>query len=391
MQDNRSLEFFYLHNSLKTLGEVCAGSFFLAYFYKQGFTFLDLALTMAGVFALRFTLRKLLLPLMERTDLRNGLIIGTLLFPFRYLAAFPVHTFGAWLFVFIFSFALAESIYFTYYHAYWVSVMGRTGGAANFGTREALAQVVQVLGSVVSGYLLATHGALLSFGAGALFALFSCIPLFALPKQPPAHKDERPEPRAESIARLRGILIAEGFFSAGMGIMWPIVLFTAADSDFLGFGVLLAIAALLYALGDYLLGKHFDAIPKHWLAATGALLMFVDLTGRAIFGVTPEAIIGFNVLASIASVAYYMAHSQMSYGCIRESGYPLKAAWHHETSWDIGAVAGLLIAAGIIALGISPRVTLIMCAFGALGAGWFMFRYYRPAAVLKESAASITA
>src|ERR1035437_10305751 len=383
MQNHRSLHFFYLHNSLRTLAEVCAGSFFLPYFYNQGFTFLQLALIMAGVFALRFLLRRLLLPLMERIDLKYGLILGTIIFPFRYLAAFPVHGVGTWLFVFMFFFALAESIYFTYYHAYWTGIMSTTRGAANFGTREALVQVMQVLGSVASGYLLATHGPLISFGIGALFAAFSCIPLFSLPDSPPFEATNRPKPNAQSIARLHTILVAEGLFSAGMGLMWPIVLFTAADSQFLNFGILLAIAALLYALGDYLLGKHFDAIPKHWLAATGAMLMFVDLAGRALFAVSAPTIIAFNVLASIASVAYYMAHSQMSYGCIQESGYPLRAAWHHESSWDVGAIAGLLLAAGIIATGASPRLTLIVTAFGALGAGWFMFHYYRPVTVAK--------
>src|SRR5258708_3278440 len=95
--DNGSINRLYLHSGLQSFAFNGGAVFSYVYLLKAGIANYLVFFTIAVVILSRLALRRLLLPIVHRIGLRNGLVLGTLIDASSFLLLGQVHGPGAWL------------------------------------------------------------------------------------------------------------------------------------------------------------------------------------------------------------------------------------------------------------------------------------------------------
>ncbi len=106
----------------------------------------------------RFAIRPMVPALAARFGMKPLVIAGTLVGACQYFFLARVDGVGPWLFALIVVSAIGDTLYWTTYHAYFASLGDDEHRGHQVSAREAIAQVVGVIGPLVTGWALTVYG-----------------------------------------------------------------------------------------------------------------------------------------------------------------------------------------------------------------------------------------
>ncbi|GAA0597656.1 hypothetical protein GCM10009416_39870 [Craurococcus roseus] len=354
---------FTAHFALHQAATALAGAFIGAYLLRSGLTLPAALLVYAGLYAARVGVRAAVLPLVRRVGYRGAMALGAglgvLQFPPLLLAENP-----AWLVVWVATVSFAEATYWPVFHAA-AATLGEEGQRGReIAERQVVGLGVSVLCPLLGGWLLGAYGPAVDFGVAACFAALSVVPLTMLgPIQagpvPTARESVR---SADPIGTLA--FAADGWICAGLGIAWPMVLFSAMGERYEALGMTAALGAVVGAASGLLSGRCIDRGGRRRLVPWVASALAAGIALRAAEGWVP---VGPGVLhATGAAIGALWGPVLMSvlYDRARRSGSAYRYQLAAETGWDVGACLGC-VAAASVAWGTGvPSLALLPAVFG---------------------------
>jgi hypothetical protein len=322
-----------------------------------------------------------------RWGLRAMLVAGTLLSASAYPFLAEVHGVGVALAALIAVTAVGDTVYWTTYHAYFAALGDNEFRGHQIGAREALGAIVGIASPLVTGWLLVAFGARVAFGATAIIAALSALPILWAPKVAVA----RHMPGAFRAA-LPGVLVfmADGWMAMGFWFVWQIALFLSLGQSFLAYGGALAFAALVGAIGSLILGRHIDAGHGNravwWAVAAIATVIML----RAIATGHPALAVAANALGALSACLYIPTVMTAVYTQAKRSPCPLRFHVAAEGGWDAGGAAGLLVAALATEFGLPLRDSIVLSLAGLAAIAILLRRYYVGSERLDISSAAAT-
>jgi hypothetical protein len=373
---NSAVNLLNLHYAIHTVAVSGGGAFFLIFLLRSGVSapgvFVSIALILLG----RFAIRPLLVGLAVRWGLRAIVIAGTLLSALEYPLLADVDGVGPALVVLIVVAAIADTLYWTGYHAYFAALGDDRHRGHQVGAREAVAAVASIASPLLTGWMLVAFGPRVAFGTAAAIMALSALPLLWCP-------DVRVRAHVPSVLRaiLPGMLLfaADGWIASGNVLAWQIVLFLSLRENVLGYGGAVAGAALVGAVGSLTLGRHIDA--GHggravWYAL-GTLGLIVVLRASAA-GHVAIAVLA-NALGGFGYCLYVPTLMTAVYTLAKRSPCTLRFHVGTEGGWDAGGAAGLLVAALATRLGMPLSVSVLLSLGGVAAMLVMLRRYYATA------------
>jgi len=253
---NSTVNLLNLHYGIHSIALGSGGAFYVVYLLKAGVPIPAVLGTLAAMMFGRFLMRPIVVPLGARFGMRSLVVVGTLLSASQYPIVAEVKGIGPALLALVVVASIADSIYWSSYHAYFAALGDDEHRGQQIGIREAIAAVVGIVSPIAGGALLVAFGPRVAFGVTALVLTMAVGPLLFTPDIPV----ERHLPGGFKAA-IPGMMlfIADGWSCAGYYFLWQMGLFVTLGENFLAFGGALSIAAIAGAIGGMLLGRHIDA------------------------------------------------------------------------------------------------------------------------------------
>jgi Major Facilitator Superfamily len=369
---NSAVNLLNVHYGLHAVAMSGGGAFFTVYLLKAGLSIPGVLVSLALILLGRFIVRPAVIGLSVRCGLRRMVMAGTLLAALEYPLVAEVQGVGATLVVLIVMCAMADTVYWTTYHAYFAALGDHEHRGHQTGAREAIAAVASILSPLLTGWLLVAFGPRVAFGTTALIAALAALPFLGTPEVSVPDN----APGAFKAARLGIVLfVADGWIAAGFVFAWQIALFVSLGESFVAYGGALALAALAGAISGLLLGRHIDAGHggKAVWYAFGTLAGIIVL--RAIATDNAALAILANALGALGVCLYIPTLMTAVYNQSKGSPCPLRFQVATEGGWDIGGASGSLVAALLIALGVPLWGSLLLSLVG-VAAGFVVLRGY---------------
>ena len=381
---NSTVNLLNLHYGIHQIAQAGGASFVTVFLLKSGVPAPAVLITIAAIFAGRFIVRPLVVPLAMKLGLRSLVILGTILSALPYPILAEIHHVDLVLLAFVIASAIGDAVYWTCYHAFFAALGDAEHRGHQLGAREALSALVGIVSPLVSGWLLVTFGPHAAFDAACVVGMGAAVPLFFSPNVTVGPR----VPGAYKAAKIgMALFVADGWICAGNVTAWQIALFISLGQNFLAYGGALAIAALAGAVAGLLLGRSIDGGGGRraaWLAF--ATLAFIIALRSLSFGNAPLAIIA-NALGALGSCIYVPTMMTAVYNEAKRSPCVLRFHMACEGAWDFGGAAGMLSAAGLMMLG-APISAGVALAFPGLVALFILLRrYYAKAGIAVDGAA----
>lgn len=380
---NDTVNWLNLHYGIHALALSGGGVFFGAFLLHSGVSAPAALTAMAVTLAGRFILRPAVLPLARRLGLRTLVIVGALLVGAEFPVLARVHGVGPILFAFVGLSAVADTIYWTCYHAYFAALGDEEHRGHQIGAREAIAAVVGIVGPLATGWALTVLGPDVAFWATGLVLALSALPLLATPKV--AVIADAPGALRAAWAGVR-LFAVDGWIGAGTYLVWQLALFISLGRSFTAYGAAMALAALVGAVSGLLLGRWIDrgyGVRAVW-AATGAVAFGIALRAAAMGH--PLLAVVANAAGTVVAALYVPTLMTAVYNQAKSSPCPLRFHIATEGGYDAGCSAGLMAAAGLLWSGVSFSLILLLPLVGVLIQSQLLSRYYGSAAPLKPRA-----
>lgn len=370
---NRTVNLLNLHYGIHTIALSGGGAFFAVYLLKSGVSipgvFLSLALILLG----RFVIRPIVIGLAVRWGLRSMVVAGTVLSALQYPFLAEVHGVGIVLAELVAVSAVADTFYWTTYHAYFAALGDNEFRGHQIGAREAIAAVVGIASPLLTSWMLITFGPRVAFGTTSIVVALAALPILCAP-------EVAVPPRAPGAfkASLRGTLlfIADGWIAAGYWLVWQIALFVSLGENFVAYGGALAFAALVGAIGGLTLGRRIDAGHGRqavWYAL-GVFALIIVL--RASATNIPKLAVLANALGALAACLYVPTLMTAVYTLAKRSPCTLRFHVATEGGFDLGGACGLCAAALATGLGMPLSASILPALAGVAANGVMLNRYY---------------
>jgi len=370
---NRTVNLLNLHYALHSLALSGSGAFFAVFLLKSGVPAPAVLASLALILIGRLLIRPSVLVLAKRWGLRPLVIAGTVANGLQYPLLAEVHGVGTALFALCAISSVGETFYWTTYHAYFASLGDPEHRGHQIGAREAIAAAVGIVGPLATGWALTTLGPRAAFDATALVLVLAAVPIFWTPNVSVSRTVS-----GALAAAIPGVLLfaADGWMAAGYAFVWQIALFLSLGESFSAFGGAMALAALLGALGGMLLGRFIDAghgARAAWIAV--AALAITTILRAASYGNAPFAVFA-NACGALVTCLYLPALGTAVYNQAKRSPCALRFHIAAEGGWDLGGASALLIAAGLLAMGVPIAAAILLSLPGALASFQLLRRYY---------------
>jgi len=371
---NRTVNLLNLHYGIHVLAISGGGAFFTVYLLKAGVPVPGVLASLALILMGRFAIRPAIVGFAARFGLKRLVIAGTLLVACEFPLLAEVHGANAALFALIALAAMADTVYWSTYHAYFAALGDDAHRGHQIGAREAIAAVVGIVAPLLAGWMLVAFGPRVAFGATAAIAVISALPLLWTPDVAVA----RHVPGAWKAATPGMLLfLADGWIGSGYVFVWQVALFVSLGENFLVYGGALAISALVGAAGGLLLGRHIDA--GHggravWIALGGMaaiiLLRAAAATGHPVVAVAAQA------LGALENCLYAPTIMTAVYNQAKRAPCTLRFHVAAEGGWDVGGACGLLIAAALAEWRVPLSAGIALSLIGVAGLFVLLRRYY---------------
>ena len=371
---NRTVNLLNLHYIVASIAQSGGGAFYGVWLLKAGLAPASVLVTLAGIFALRFVVRPIVLPLAIRLGLRALVILGTVAMGISFMVLAEVHGADWTLVRLVLVAAVADVLYWPSYHAYFAALGDADHRGQQLGLREASVAAVGIATPLATGWLLVVFGPRAAFYTSAAAAALAAIPLLWTPDV----RVKRAAPGAFRAAISGAMLfIGDGWISAGYLIAWQLALFLALGRNVMAYGSALAIAAFVGVVGGLFLGRLIDAgrgARAVWLAG-GVLVLVIML--RAAAAQQPILAVGANALGALVACLYIPTVMTAVYNQAKRSPCVMRFHITAEAGWDIGVSTGLCIAALLVWAGIAVAPTILVSLVGAVFVLAQLRRYYR--------------
>ncbi len=361
------------HSSLHQLSWSLSGVFLGVFLLRAGVPPPQVLAVLAGVLALRFVMRPLVLPSVTAWGLRRTLLLGTLISSTQALALIRVAGLDWALIVYVLLTGLGDVLYWTTYHTLFARLGDAQNRGAQVGARGFFWMIANVAGPVIGGATLTLVGPWAAFGLAAAAGALAVIPLMGMADVPVA-TDGRHSFRA--VRHGAALFLTDGFINCGAAVVWDIITFTALDQRYDAFGGLLSAAAIAGALGGMAFGKLLDgghARRAVWISVAifSGLLIVKALsagsgTGVVLATLTANALGGLYVPTLMTAV----------YNEAKASPCAFRFHFVAEGAWDLGGIASLLGAAAAWQAGIAPRLILLFAILGVVAQGFLLRSRY---------------
>ncbi len=365
-----------IHYGVQALAQAAGGLFMLVFLLRAGVSVPTAFLALAAILAGRFVLRPAILPVAKRFGLKATLIVGALVLALQYPLLAEVHGVGPMLAALIVIASIGDVFYWTAFHAYFAVLGDAEHRGHQIGAREALADVVGILGPLVGGAALTAFGPRIAFGAVGVIQALSALPLIGAPDVPVVAS----APGAFRGARLGLALFAiDGWFAGCFFYVWQVALFVSLGRSLSAYGGAMALAALVGAVAGMLLGRHIDAghgrrsvLIAYGLAVAVVVLRAASLGSPwlAVVANAPGALVTALVVPALMTPVYNLAQA---------SPCPLRFHIVAEGGWDIGCFAAALTAEACTASGLSLAAPILAALLGALAAVLLLLGQYQRA------------
>ncbi len=369
---NSAVNLLNLHYGIHTIAASGGGAFYLVYLLKAGISAPIVLASLALVLFGRFVARPLVVIIAMRSGMRPLVIAGTVLAALYYPLIAEVHGVGWTLLSLCLLAAVADTVYWSTYHAYFASLGDHEHRGQQIGVREAVAAVVGIVSPLATGWMLVSFGPRAAFDTSAVILLLSALPLFWAPNVAVARY--APGAFKAAIPGMK-LFLADAMMSVGFYFVWQIALFRALGENFLAYGGALAFAALVGAVGSLVLGRHIDAghgARAVWLAfaAMAAILILRAATP----GYAALAVIA-NALGALGVCLYVPTVMTAVYNQAKRAPCTLRFHVAAEGAWDVGGASGCLLAALLLHLGTSFSLVILLSLTG-VGASFLLLRRY---------------
>ena len=370
---NNTVNLLNLHYAIHSLALTGGGAFYVVFLLKSGLSAAVVLLAVAAILLGRFVIRPSVLMFARRVGLKPLVITGTLMSSMQYLVLPEVHEIGLALLVLCIVSSVADTYYWTCYHAYFAMLGDAEHRGHQVGAREAIAAIVGIIGPLATGWALTVLGPHAAFGATAVVLVLSALPILWTP-------NARIAWNAPGVFRaaLPGMLLfaADGWMVAGYWVVWSIALFLALGESFSAFGGAMALSAVVGAVSGLALGRLIDT--GHGVrAAFIALAVLVVTIGlrAASYGNAPLAVIA-NAIGALVGCIYVPALGTSIYNQAKRSPCALRFHIAAEGGWDLGSATASLIAAALLWFGVPLGVCILLSLIGALAAFALLRRYF---------------
>jgi hypothetical protein len=349
------------------------GAFFCVYLLKAGISVVGALLALAAIFAARLAIRMFLLPIAWRAGLRRLVIAGSLMMGWSYLFLANVHGVDASLLWLIIASAVADTVYWPSYHAYFAALGDEEHRGQQLGMREAIAALVGIVSPLVAGWLLVSSGPRVAFYTTSAIQALAAIPIFWTPDVPVA----RHAPGAFRAAISGAMLfIGDGWVAAGYFVVWQLTLFLALSKSVMAFGGALAVAALVGAVGGLALGRLIDSGKGARAVWYAVGLLSLAVVMRAGIDHHPALAVLANALGALVGCLYVPTLMTAVYNQAKRSPCVMRFHIAAEGGWDIGVSTGLCVSALLVSLGIPVAWTILISLIGAGFVFILLQRYY---------------
>ncbi len=357
---NGTVNWLNLHYAVHALALSGSEAFLASFLLSAGVPAPTVLAAIAAIFATRFLIRALVLPLTRHFGLRAVVVAGTLVSAAQYPVLAMVHGVGAPLVALCLIAAVGDSLYWTAYHAYFAALGDSEHRGHQIGAREAAATLFAIVGPLATGWALTALGPRVAFGATALVMVAGALPLLRTPDVVVASR----APGAFRAALL-GVLIyaADGWAGAGFYYVWQIALFQSLGERFAAYGGAMALAALAGAVSGLALGRWIDRGhgPRAVWLGVGAIA--AGIAFRAVGAGHPLLAVVANAAGAVAVALYVPTVMTAVYNQAKAAPCVLRFHLAAEGGFDIGCAGGCMAAAAVlwaqlpIALAILPGLS----------------------------------
>lgn len=364
-QQGRQFRLLTVHCVASSLAISLAGGFVGAYLLQLGFSLSAAIALNALLLALRFAVRAALVPLIRVLGMRAAIILGRIVMALQFLPLINANN-PVCLALWILAVSVGECIYWPICHA--ANAVG--GGDGRRGWQIAVRQIAGAAISIVApsaGGVILTHlGPEAEFCIATVLGLTSAAPLLYM-----GRLDLGPVSTVR--ASLRGCdpvgllaFFGDGFMSAGLGIAWPMILFSALGSSYDSLGRASSLAAVAGALAGLACGLLIDRGHRSRLADLVTIGLLASVALRAAGGLVPWGAIVANAAGAAVGGAYYPVLMSMIYDRAKRSGSAYQFHLCAEAGWDGGAILGCLAAAAMAWSGLPLTLVVLPSALGVL-------------------------
>jgi DHA1 family inner membrane transport protein len=361
-----------LHLAIHALALSGGGAFYGAYLLRAGTPAPAVLASLALVNLGRFALRPFVLAPARRWGLKPLVVAGTLLCTLQYPLLAEVHGVGWRLLVLCAVSAFGDTVYWTAYHAYYASLGDADHRGQQLGAREALTALVGIAAPLLTGWTLATFGPRIAFYATAAAVAAAAVPILGAPNVRIASRAP-----ASFRAAIRGVrLFAADGWRYGAMVVWQIALFMSLGESFTGYGLAIALAALVGAAFSLALGRFIDfghGSRAVWMA--GGLLVGVDLMRAGSYG-APGLAIAANAAATLAGAISGPVLMTAVYNLAKDAPCPMQFQIAADGGWDAGAGGACLTAAALLWIGAPMPVAILLSLPGSVAIFALLRRYY---------------
>ncbi|MGH6986982.1 MAG: hypothetical protein ACRED9_09135 [Caulobacteraceae bacterium] len=377
-----------LHTAIQALAFNSGGIFFIVYLVKRGLSPSMALIAIAAIFAVRFCIRPAILPLAIRVGLLPLLLIGNAIMAIQYPILSLVHGLGPALFALIGISALADIVYWPAYNAYFSAVGDAERRGRQTAAREALTAAAGIIAPLAGGFALARFGAHGTFAAVALVQLAAMAPLIGAPNVKIAPRAAGGAFAGLRLAGLGSILMAcDGWLASGLAFVWQIALFAALKESYAAYGGAMALAGVVGASCGLLIGAHVDFGGGRRAAALTFLGMTAIVVLRAASLHSPALAVVANAVGALWG-GLMVPTSTAIYNLAKTAPCPMRFWIVGEGGWDIGCVAGSLLAAGLISIGVSLAVPLLLTILVLAASAILVRRYFHQTGKEKTAASA---
>ena len=369
---SRAVNLLNLHYLIAQGAVAGGGAFYAIWMLKAGIALPLVLLAVAVVFAVRFLLRLMILPLAIRLGLKPMVIAGTLLMALVYLALWGVDGLDRSLGRLVLVSAVADVFYWPCYHAYFAALGEAEHRGRQLSVREASAALIGIVAPLAFAALLLRFGAGAAFTVTALVQAAAALPLFFTPQVEVARR--APEAWRAGLDGA-GLFVADGLIQSGFGLVWQLALFLTLNGQVLAYGGAMAGAALAGAVGSVILGRWLDAGKGLRAVALAMGAMAAMVVMRAAVPGHPLLAVMATALGALASCLYTPTLMTAMYNLAKRSPDAMRFHLTAEAGWDGGAILGLVAGAALLRLGAGLGLTLLLPLVG-LGLGAQLLRAY---------------
>lgn len=362
-----------LHSGIQSFAMNAGGIFFLVIMLRAGLSIPTVLLAQAAIWAGRFALRPLMLPLARRWGVKPLLIVGTVGIAIQYPVLAQVDGVGFWLFALIAISSAGEIFYWLGYNTYFAAIGDNEHRGHQIAAREAVVAVVGVVAPLAGAWALISAGPVWTFWVIGFIQAASALPLIGAPNV--SVKQEAPG--AFRAAKLGMILIVlDGWFDVFYIIVWQIALFVSLGGNIAAYGGAMALAGLVGAVCGLFLGRIIDAgrgrrAVAVAYSAAAALLLFragsLDAPWLAVMANAVGALLWPLMMPALGGAAYNLA---------KVSPCPFRFHMATEAAWDVGGAAACLATAALAASGVPLGFALLLALPGVALSARLLWRYY---------------